>query len=702
MHTQALLDKKGPFQNPERLLEEGKEWIDKIEQAKYGINAVPSTYTIHDLVKLYSEYVHHLKEVIGLSLHPARNSEDTDATHPSDDNEYSRLLRQELELDDAADANAANIYEIPKSEPHPDVEQEAKPDFPFAIADLTRSLALFEPAFREVSKDGVFVTERRVWYPKLKEANELLTEPVFSNKESNEKLSEHMMDMSLFLQENKPDPAESWKGGALKGNETFDATFESFKLLGAQMRFPKNDSKRKELLRGSSQLLRKACSDLLLDWKAVDIEWKALVDPTQRPTYIRVPNSDPHFTVGQGTNGSQGYLPGILDVKHALGCDPKTDSTGKANTSKRRSSGSDDGPAAKRQHTKAPAQQATDEQLKAFKDSFNLAYADADIGLFHSFGGLAKAEPAKCRQVMTPLVANRDVTMKNYQKDFKRIVQAARRLHDRVYSNNNAASARQLLAEIEQVTKRVRDEIAALRGVMNATSLKKQRLAAFKLVYHRALAVRLVAGTVASRGGPTKVSGNGLVVNDMDDQHKKRFEDWIEHERAWNDADKYAYDRLVDPEPYLITWAKRAENIEHWGKQVEALEARMAKGLEAQNGGAAAAQGSASTGQAVAADTPTEPQPEPVRKFELTEEDLQMLETRYTGTILTNRCFRERRLDFSYQEDKDSRGPNGVDTFAAGGPPGYKCLPTRTNWEKLQYMIVLTHWRYHQAFECHL
>ncbi|KAI1752116.1 hypothetical protein F4782DRAFT_156258 [Xylaria castorea] len=37
-----------------------------------------------------------------------------------------------------------------------------------------------------------------------------------------------------------------------------------------------------------------------------------------------------------------------------------------------------------------------------------------------------------------------------------------------------------------------------------------------------------------------------------------------------------------------------------------------------------------------------------------------------------------------------------TDIFAAGGPPNHDKLPRKTTWERLQYMIALTYWRFYQ------
>ncbi|KAI0452835.1 hypothetical protein F5B21DRAFT_320054 [Xylaria acuta] len=37
-----------------------------------------------------------------------------------------------------------------------------------------------------------------------------------------------------------------------------------------------------------------------------------------------------------------------------------------------------------------------------------------------------------------------------------------------------------------------------------------------------------------------------------------------------------------------------------------------------------------------------------------------------------------------------------TDVFARGGPPSYENLPRKTTWERLQYVLVLTYWRFYQ------
>ncbi|KAI1366001.1 hypothetical protein F5Y08DRAFT_302364 [Xylaria arbuscula] len=67
---------------------------------------------------------------------------------------------------------------------------------------------------------------------------------------------------------------------------------------------------------------------------------------------------------------------------------------------------------------------------------------------------------------------------------------------------------------------------------------------------------------------------------------------------------------------------------------------------------------------------------------------------------------RRRRWFESYAEAKASgreippwrhRAP--VDIFAAGGPPGWRDMPTETVWDRLLFMFVLTHWRFFQLRE---
>ena len=40
-----------------------------------------------------------------------------------------------------------------------------------------------------------------------------------------------------------------------------------------------------------------------------------------------------------------------------------------------------------------------------------------------------------------------------------------------------------------------------------------------------------------------------------------------------------------------------------------------------------------------------------------------------------------------------------VDPFTAGGPPDWETLPRESYWERLEYMWIMTHWRFYQLRE---
>ncbi|KAK8109409.1 hypothetical protein PG999_007546 [Apiospora kogelbergensis] len=684
----------------------------EIRNARNSAQLEDTEMTIHDLIPIYTRYIAFMERIIDVSVALLQQAE-VGAFEPAE-SEYARLLRQEL-----------NIQDDTKSEKNgQDAVEEAQLLAGFALLSYYQSVGetmaafpLFDDAFAGVAREGVFNTDRRVWYPQLKEAYKTLCKPVFS---SSPNIADHLLFMSSYLNEHKPDPAGSWENGVLQGNEAFDATFERFQLLGAQFRFPKDDSERKLLIRGSAQMLREACSDLLLDWKAADIEWQALVDPGQRPTYVSVPITDPTFAAGRVTTSLQNYLRGILAAKYALGCDPAQDSQAnagatKANSSKRRAAGdASEGPSAKRQQTGTTTTTTTattadaQAQLQEFQRAFDVDRARADVDLLQRHAGLQ--EPTCGHDpVLTPLVPYRDATLRAYQKDLRGVVATARGLRGRVLADVAAAAdegaTRELLALLEGQAERARTDVCMSQGKRNSGALKQRRIAAFRLVYYRALAVLLVAGA-AARGQQARVAADPRVADDLDQQHVRRFRDWVMHEEAWNAADRYAIGTMGvnDPQSYRDRIQNRDANIALWNSMAEALRAPAGS---AKKGAKTAPKASAAAPyikeEEPVADHPAAEAEEGVaQKARLTEEDTNLLATQYTRTILTNRRFHERRMDHIYQNKTDSRGPNGEDTFARGGPPGYKGLPTATAWDKLQYMIVLTHWRFHQAFECRL
>ncbi|KAK8074336.1 hypothetical protein PG994_005235 [Apiospora phragmitis] len=542
----------------QELMTQFRAFLAKVAEAKLKAADDIICFTIHDLLTLYSDYIAFIETVTKNSQFAAQLADGI--SYYSSTIDYNRLIKESFGIDDD-DSEAGKLYFSTDNVVKSPEEYNKHKDL---ISSMVQSLGLFEEVFtifaEPSARGGVFTTDRRVWLPKLKKAYKKLNSPIFSH--DNTAIFDHMSMISKLIADNQPASADAWDGGNLKGNEAFDANFAEFKSLPS--RAPKNDTQRKDLLRSSARLLREACSDLQLDWKAVDIGWKTLVDPAQRPTYTRCHFKSPAFAAGKGTAGTPGHVRGILQAGSA--------STAKANTSKRRTAG------------------GAEEEAPTYA------------------AGASEAAKAKRATITrrTPLLPYRDATARDYKKDFATIVRGMSRgelrLQPRATSTTSPLDEPgppQVLGELETLIGRARAEVQTWRGRTEAKALKAQRLAAFKLVYLCALAVRRAAGIAAMPGTPLGnetdpegvwAVGGGWHRLDMHEQRVLRLEDWITHEQAWNEADDYVTRRYAGDAVAREAEARirrRDKSIASWTRQIEAGRARVRE-LEMARGGKAA------------------------------------------------------------------------------------------------------------------
>lgn len=731
----------------EELLTRFHAFLVDINGARLQVDDDQNAVSIHALAKLYSEYVDFFEAVLKNSHHAAMLAEGR--RYKSNERGYYDIIREQFGLGEEGDADRE--YKIPDEEQ--EEPREKSPEewnkHQGLILDMTNALNHFDYLFtifqyRVVNgpqpDTTAFITERRVWHPKLRAAHKKLGKPVFGH--NSQTLWDHMATIAQFLQDHRPDQAGAWEGGVLQGNEAFEATFKNFKAL--EDRKIQYDFQRKGLCRSSAWLLREACADLQLDPTAVDIEWKTLVDPQQTPAYTRRPITCPSFTFGTGTHDAESNKDnehrhmGILHVKRALGYDPDKDpqanaennATGavQANTTKRRrqSGGGEAGRPAKRRQTEAGAGTGVSADAAASQPiSFAEAADDVDWIEGYAAAPLGIASPGARHGNRTGLHAIvNGVGTGVWHQDVSTLVRQVRRLRDRVLAApateaEEEKGPRRLLDELEVACARARAEVESHRGKLNNRSLKLARLAAYKLIWLRALTVRRAAQLAEARsgsaGGDDGCAWVGLRL-DMEEHRRRRLVDWTTHEQVNNEADQFRIDRLLksgSPEEDLGFIAARNEMIDQWALEIEALQARVAARqaggfVEEQPQPQQPVQAEEEEEEAVVVEVVEEEGHQHHRRRGLSEDDRARLEAWYGGTIFGNRRLHRggRWLDTAFYNNDyngDSRRPgDGVDAFRAGGPRGYETLPAGTTWEKLQYMVVLTHWRFQQAWEIRL
>ncbi|KAK8023537.1 hypothetical protein PG993_011603 [Apiospora rasikravindrae] len=715
---------------PEDLPAHVENMTNAIEEAKAKFASEPLSVTITDLVELYGNYVNMIANLIEERNRQAKLAEGVIPDLPPS-LDYAGLIQESFGVDvDGVDVDEADKTVLDEHKAKATEEHERY----IGLIDRTMpGLQEFDQLFDEIAKTGALNTGQSEWLPQLRAVYKHLSKPMFSHDEANEAFGEHMSKISKFLKDNRLSQTDAWEGGDLKPAADFDAIFEEFKALPTQPEELKNDTQRKELLRSSAHLLRSACDELQVAWEAVDIEWAELVDPAKRPTYTVMDWKSRTFQWGRETGRSRDFLPGIMRVKEELGYRPWNDPhRAKApNPPSRKAGGNakrpapdgegphDESPAPKRPKAaaaarpKRPVKAAEGETDPATIRFQQTREADSDIQYLESWTQ-AEGPGQETRQGLEGLLSSTPMlepykpeTAKPYRRDFQNIVRALKPLRDRVY--RVTITQPNLGAELADAAARVRLEVLSLRGRRDNKSLKAQRLAAFRLVYLRALIVRRETDLAAREDPPP---GPG-----MDEQRARRFEDWIEHERAWNEADVVGADRLKATSSraaYDERVRRRTASIELWTQRITELRAEdveeIVEEIEPEDPKTDEHKTTTGETEVVVDPTSTEVETTETEKVseevpaapELTKTARHQLETRYPGTILANfpRRYQDgRRMDSIYLNTSDSRSLSGEDVFAQGGPPGYETMPTETTWEKLQYMIVLTHWRFLKAFE---
>ncbi|KAK8070378.1 hypothetical protein PG997_010581 [Apiospora hydei] len=731
-----------PKKVPQDLPADVEKLTKAVEEAKLKCGSEYGSFTINDLVDLYGGYITLIEDLIAEKARQAKMAEVIFPDLPASI-DYAGLAKKSIGIDIDGEEEMKESDKKVLDEHKAKAAEEHK-KYAELIERMMGQLKAFDDLFANIPKTGVFNTERRECHPELRALYQDLSLPMFSQDDTNEALGDHVSNIAQFLNNNRPNTEDAWEAGELMNDGSFIDTFKEFQALPSSATELKTDIDRKDLLHSSAYLLREACHELQVDWRAVDIEWKELVDPKSRPTYTKMHWKRDAFKWGFGMDDAEEFNPGTFSVKEALGYrDREREQTPDRPVKKQRNTafkrgpddsgdGDDESPrAAKRPKAAAakpkppiPADKGVDYLKKnkgpvrgeidpATVQFTEMRSADTDIQWLESYAMSYEAGQDR-RQDLASLLADplepyKSTSAKTYRRDFQNIVRSLRLLKNRVYGETTAASAQPTLAaELADAHDRVRAEVRSLQRKRDNQSLKAQRLAAFRLVYLRTLILRREMG-LAARGGEQQKGGPSL-----DELHARRLEDWIDHEAAWNEADVVHVGRLkatANRREYDERVRKRNASIKRWTEKIEELrekdKAEQQKKREEEK---------TTTAEVLVVEptpTPTkvvgEEEEEDKKKWEeeptapaLSKTARHQLETRYKGSILADfprRYQGARRMDSMYWSTTDSRSLSGEDAFRPGGPPGWETMPTETTWEKLQYMVVLTHWRFLKAFE---
>ncbi|KAI1735669.1 hypothetical protein F4680DRAFT_469842 [Xylaria scruposa] len=563
--------------------------------------------------------------------------------------------------------------------------KDTKPLRPQLKALFKRCVQLLSESVRYAKK--VSIALRPVHKPLLSDVRRFNTRHDLNGING---LLEHLVNMSSQLADIRPPAREAWteKGTDLKADKDFDAVFQQFRDLDTL--FPRKTQEDYELYaRQSRTLLLDACRALHIP----EIQAQPgddFFNNETRPTYL-----DYHQASNEALYG-QGKRPGILTVKSNLG-GPLLEKQEKGIKQ------------AKKRGAEPVAQSANKRPRKEVGYSMTIVNATADLedvlrdSQFTTPKDDDIARPG-AERLVTPTRENRKQLLAAYREDMRAI---ADKLYKRKFKAPltkamlpSTAAAR--AAWLKTAANEIRESRAEVNLFIDSASspakAKQLRLAAYRLKLARAIyMVGLLSGTP-----PASHSEIGTALRD-------RLDDWILHERAWTVGDQYLLGRSgLTSETFDILQSdikKRNANIKKWRGMQNELDGNTDVD-ETQN------DGNDDTDQ-------QEPSPADTRggpvltktQIENANEILsRILNPRLPGGgDYARDAIEEGRRRRYYQKIVAAklRGQpipkweykKVVDPFKAGGPPGWEDLPTKTYWDRLKYMWILSFWRLYQLKE---
>ncbi|KAI0414915.1 hypothetical protein F5X98DRAFT_365551 [Xylaria grammica] len=366
------------------------------------------------------------------------------------------------------------------------------------------------------------------------------------------------------------------------------------------------------------------------------------------------------------------------------------------------------------------------------------------------------ADRPDSNRLITPTVDIRKTIMVAYQEDLRSIIDE---LYKRKFKTpTNKAKLPQTVDErsdwLERANREMRWARAAVHEYIESATTpsrtKQLRLAAYRLKLLRSLHILgLISGEPAAS------------ADEIRDGLRDRLEDWILYEQAWNVSELVILERQSITQELWDTITvqvnEREENIQRWTEMLNEFDERVIPGKTGKGGkrqptedpdvDASSSSSSSSSSSEEEEDekeegkdnvdgmdvdeeekvnvneeqkVPKNPETEtkPVEEIFLTKEDIS------NGRIVLHNALYPKLPDsgdylLDWREEKRRRRwfhamaraklmgkpvpawthKAPFDPFNAGGPPGWEGLPLGTVWDRLQYMWVLTNWRFFQLRE---
>ncbi|KAI1471743.1 uncharacterized protein F4812DRAFT_415265 [Daldinia caldariorum] len=554
------------------------------------------------------------------------------------------------------------------------------------------------------------------------------------------RISRHITRIALLLGRNTPPPAQSWEGDTLPSHRRFLRAYDKFMKL--DNRPLRNDQDRRTLMMFSQDILNQALLGLRMPRVYLDIQTE-LFREGARPTYIDFPYGSDEWLYGLGKR------PGVLELRRKIGGpltpeqeerikeakaykEPKVPKVPKEPTEPKQSTTN----SKKRPAPVEPIEIQPGPKRPRISDKYTITIdnVEADLqDIYYTAAFLNITEGPNVERLLNPTVGNREETLVAYKPEFSKVL---RQYRLNLFRPEDPPARQQqrdlLLRQMDNEIPRLRAEIHKRSDmVTSAVKLKEARVAAFALKFIRTLYMKLL---LASDPPPS--------TQRMRQALRDRLDDWILHEQAWNAADERAIKnpRTADSRKvWLMRYVdSRNENIERWWTLRDQLDGRIRdedirqevealseSSEEEQEGEEPVPAPAPAEGKKPEEKQPVEgeagkPAEEPEEKAEEPEKPppFYWLHPRKpTEPVFADERAERRReerfrarcreellgppepgqsyLDLERYRLEDEASAKLAAAFPEhGGPPGFESIPRDTVYDKIMYMLVLSHWRY--------
>ncbi|KAK8030132.1 hypothetical protein PG993_011423 [Apiospora rasikravindrae] len=399
---------------------------------------------------------------------------------------------------------------------------------------------------------------------------------------------------------------------------------------------PNTDTENRRLVENSQNIVREAFDALLISHKEIDITWSDLQDPTGVPAYLEYPPYKARFWEGGGDhdgaqllmenlgwsedmalqsfrNEDPSMLSAVMEAQakknqfEAIKNGNKRTGTNivgtsapvpkKAKISLNGEMENENGeepveegiteesePEPEEEEVEEVEEELDEDDMYTIDDALN------DVAYLRNEAGVGPAVE-EGTNLVTQTVPIKEDALKRYGDELKRFVRRhedkwdyIQTQHDHLVErgaepsetpqqqgSDDAAAApsatqdgpmRSHLAALAKALLREEDTLKTAQAMTPGSArLKAYALSTWRSRYLRCLQLCLLA------------LASGVSAEQFDNAYERRLEDWIEHETAWNEQDRYAIEKLLkteaSKEEARERIARREENIKDWNDILE-------------------------------------------------------------------------------------------------------------------------------------